>query len=134
MDSSASVRDVRSGKKEKIKKRAQGNKRKLHKKKPFRVIHVKNCMVQLKRQFLFVLKRFITTSSIRTVQHDFIFKEIDCTVFPRSSHPFYTVTYYIKLVTTSWTYSTIYILDLKMDLGKKETDQASKQGPLCTLH
>ena len=62
------------------------------------------------------------------------FLEIDCTVFPRSSHPFYIVTYYIKLVTTSWTYSTIYILDLKMDLGKKETDQASKQGPLCTLH
>ena len=27
-------------------------------------------------------------------------------VCPRSSDPFYTVTYYIKCVTTSWTYST----------------------------
>ena len=29
-----------------------------------------------------------------------------CTVCPRSSDPFYIVTYYIKLVTTSWTHST----------------------------
>ena len=27
------------------------------------------------------------------------------TVFPRSSDPFYIATYYIKWVTTSWTYS-----------------------------
>ena len=27
------------------------------------------------------------------------------TVCPRSSDPFYVVTYYIELVTTSWTYS-----------------------------
>ena len=30
-------------------------------------------------------------------------------VWPRSSYPFYSVSYYIKLVTTSWTYSTLII-------------------------
>ena len=30
---------------------------------------------------------------------------VPCTVCPRSSDPFYVVTYYIKWVTTSWTYS-----------------------------
>ena len=29
-----------------------------------------------------------------------------CTVCPGNSDPFYIVTYYIKWVTTSWTYST----------------------------
>ena len=29
------------------------------------------------------------------------------TICPRSSYPFYTVSYYIKLVTTSWTHSII---------------------------
>ena len=28
-----------------------------------------------------------------------------CTVCPRSSHPFHIVSYYMKWVTTSWTYS-----------------------------
>ena len=31
------------------------------------------------------------------------------TVCPRSSYPFYIVTYYINWVTTSWTYSTFSI-------------------------
>ena len=31
------------------------------------------------------------------------------TVCPRSSDPFYVITYYIKLITTSWTYSTVSI-------------------------
>ena len=30
------------------------------------------------------------------------------TVCPRSRDPFYIVSYYIKWVTTSWTFSTIY--------------------------
>ena len=30
-----------------------------------------------------------------------------CTVCPESSDPFYIVTYYIKWVTTSWTYCTL---------------------------
>ena len=32
------------------------------------------------------------------------------TVCPRSSDPFYTITYYIKWVTTSWTYRTYAIM------------------------
>ena len=32
-----------------------------------------------------------------------------CTVCPGSSDPFYLVTYFIKWVTTSWTYSMIHI-------------------------
>ena len=35
-----------------------------------------------------------------------------CTVCPRSSDPSYTVIYYIKWVTTSWTYSIIYSSNL----------------------
>ena len=31
-----------------------------------------------------------------------------CTVCPGSSDPFYIVSYYIKWVTTSWTYSMVY--------------------------
>ena len=31
------------------------------------------------------------------------------TVCPRSSDPFYTVNFYIKWVTTSWTYSILYL-------------------------
>ena len=34
-------------------------------------------------------------------------KGLKTTVCPRSSDPFYTVTYYMKWVTTSWTYSII---------------------------
>ena len=34
------------------------------------------------------------------------------TVFPRSSDPFYMVSYYKKWVTTSWTHSTIYSVTL----------------------
>ena len=30
-----------------------------------------------------------------------------CTICPRSSDPFYIVTYYLKWVTSSWTYSTL---------------------------
>ena len=37
--------------------------------------------------------------------NNFRLHELDCTVCPRSSDPFYVVTYYIKWVTTSWTYS-----------------------------
>ena len=33
---------------------------------------------------------------------------MDNTMCPRSSDPFYIVTYHIKWVTTPWTYSTIY--------------------------
>ena len=33
------------------------------------------------------------------------------TVCPRGSDPFYTVTYYINAVTTSWTYSTFLVAD-----------------------
>ena len=35
----------------------------------------------------------------------FLFPDIWHTVCPRSSDPFYIVTYYVKWVTTSWTYS-----------------------------
>ena len=35
------------------------------------------------------------------------------TMCPRSSDPFYIVTYYIKLVTTSWTDSTKGLVDPK---------------------
>ena len=37
----------------------------------------------------------------------------DHTVCPRSSGPFYVVTYYIKWVTTSWTYSSFKFLIIK---------------------
>ena len=38
------------------------------------------------------------------------FKVLVITICPRSSGPFYIVTYYIKWVNTSWTYSmVIYI-------------------------
>ena len=36
-----------------------------------------------------------------------------CTVCQRSSDPFYLVTYYIKWVTTSWTHSIIYNMDIR---------------------
>ena len=36
---------------------------------------------------------------------DIEYKSAHCTVCPGSSDPFYVVTYYIKWVTTSWTYS-----------------------------
>ena len=32
---------------------------------------------------------------------------VQCIIYPRSSDPFYKVTYYIKWVTTSWTHSTL---------------------------
>ena len=32
------------------------------------------------------------------------------TVRPKSSDPFYIVSYYIKWVTTSWTHSTLYLI------------------------
>ena len=35
------------------------------------------------------------------------------TVCPRRSDPFYVVTYYVKSVTTSWTFTSIY---LSMDI------------------
>ena len=37
-------------------------------------------------------------------------EESKVTICPRSSDPFYIVSYYIKLVTTSWTYSAIKLL------------------------
>ena len=36
----------------------------------------------------------------------FLIGENDITICPRSSDPFYKVTYYIKGVTTSWTHIT----------------------------
>ena len=45
----------------------------------------------------------------------------ETTVCPRSSDPFYVVTYYIKLVTTSWTHSICKqdkILDPEAEIGQ----------------
>ena len=40
-------------------------------------------------------------------------RKIICTVCPRSSDPFYVVSYYIKRVTTSYTYSNIHAIKRK---------------------
>ena len=43
---------------------------------------------------------------------------IICTVFPGSSDPFHIVSYYIKWVTTSWTYGImVFILDGNSEIG-----------------
>ena len=42
------------------------------------------------------------------VRCNFSLPDLD-TVCPRSSDPFYVVSYYIKLVTTSWTYSIFWL-------------------------
>ena len=47
---------------------------------------------------------------------------INDTVCPRSSDPFYVVTYYIKWVTTSWTHSIIYYLTAIAYIGTRFLD------------
>ena len=51
------------------------------------------------------------------------------TVCPRRSDPFYIVSYYIKCVTTSWTYSTRkrYRLDTARDSEKDRERQGQRQ-------
>ena len=44
----------------------------------------------------------------------FVYKSFAFTACPRSSDPFYIVTYYIKLVTTPWTYSINDKISLKI--------------------
>ena len=41
------------------------------------------------------------------------------TVCPGSSDPFYILTYYIRLVTTSWTHSNKYITQIQSALARK---------------
>ena len=40
-------------------------------------------------------------------------KNTPCTLCPKSLDPFHIVTYYIKLVKTLWTYSTLYIRSMR---------------------
>ena len=49
----------------------------------------------------------------------FFLTNVVYTVFPGSSDPFYIVSYYIKWVTTSWTYSKInYKTEIYTQKGK----------------
>ena len=55
----------------------------------------------------------------------------DYTVCPRSSGPFYVVTYYIKWVTTSWTHSTLLYYNSKKPgyvRGKKKSFKGVRGG------
>ena len=44
---------------------------------------------------------------------------------PRSSDPFYVVTYYIKLATASWTYSSLVLYEVNFLLGSRNEDDSN---------